>query len=113
MPPLSWTIRGTNHISIQNSPRSTTQPLIFVQELIATMVLLREYICPLDTNPVRINDINSLLIQLPGQPGLEILTREHSWVPVPVIPGAILVNIGDLLSYWSNGLLKSTVHRVI
>lgn len=24
----------------------------------------------------------------------------------------ILVNIGDLLCYWTNGLLKSTVHRV-
>ncbi|PWY84963.1 Clavaminate synthase-like protein [Aspergillus heteromorphus CBS 117.55] len=25
----------------------------------------------------------------------------------------ILINIGDLLSYWTNGLLKSTVHRVV
>jgi isopenicillin N synthase-like dioxygenase len=25
----------------------------------------------------------------------------------------ILVNIGDLLSYWTNGLLRSTVHRVV
>lgn len=25
----------------------------------------------------------------------------------------ILVNVGDLLSYWTNGLLKSTVHRVV
>lgn len=25
----------------------------------------------------------------------------------------ILVNIGDLLEYWTNGLLKSTVHRVV
>lgn len=25
----------------------------------------------------------------------------------------ILVNIGDLLSYWTDGLLKSTVHRVV
>jgi isopenicillin N synthase-like dioxygenase len=40
---------------------------------------------------------------------------------VPVTPpGAeddpappILVNIGDLLSYWTNGLLRSTVHRVV
>ncbi|KAL9022729.1 MAG: hypothetical protein Q9185_000159 [Variospora sp. 1 TL-2023] len=25
----------------------------------------------------------------------------------------ILVNVGDLLSYWTNGFLKSTVHRVV
>ena len=25
----------------------------------------------------------------------------------------ILVNIADLLSYWTNGLLRSTVHRVV
>ncbi len=25
----------------------------------------------------------------------------------------ILVNVGDLLDYWTNGLLKSTVHRVV
>lgn len=31
----------------------------------------------------------------------------------PSKPLSILVNIGDLLAYWTNGLLKSTVHRVI
>ena len=25
----------------------------------------------------------------------------------------ILINVGDLLSYWTNGILKSTVHRVV
>ena len=25
----------------------------------------------------------------------------------------ILVNIGDLLAHWTNGLLKSTIHRVV
>ncbi|PWY74113.1 oxidoreductase [Aspergillus eucalypticola CBS 122712] len=76
----------------------------------------------------------TLLFQRPGQPGLEILTPDgKGWAPVPVIPTTtitsttseegkkgedfpfppILVNIGDLLSYWTDGLLKSTVHRVV
>jgi isopenicillin N synthase-like dioxygenase len=64
----------------------------------------------------------TLLFQRPSQPGLEILTPDNTWAPVPVFPPGyktsttlppILVNIADLLSYWTNGLLKSTVHRVI
>ncbi|KAL1953983.1 hypothetical protein VTO42DRAFT_1869 [Malbranchea cinnamomea] len=70
----------------------------------------------------------TLLFQRDGQPGLEILTPEGNWASVPVRPQQnnssgirqlessfppILVNIGDLLSYWTCGLLKSTVHRVI
>ncbi|KAI4736842.1 iron/ascorbate family oxidoreductase [Aureobasidium sp. EXF-12298] len=66
----------------------------------------------------------TLLFQLPGQPGLEIKTPSGEWESVPVDPHGtllsdpskplpILVNIGDLLAYWTNGLLKSTVHRVI
>lgn len=63
----------------------------------------------------------TLLFQRPGQHGLEILTATDEWAPVSVFPPGteedasppILVNIGDLLSHWTNGLLKSTVHRVI
>ncbi|KAE9581726.1 hypothetical protein CGMCC3_g2067 [Colletotrichum fructicola] len=63
----------------------------------------------------------TLLFRLRGQAGLEILTRENTWAPVPVTPpGAeadalppILINIGDLLSYWTNGMFRSTVHRVV
>ncbi|KAF9160797.1 hypothetical protein DFQ26_005168 [Actinomortierella ambigua] len=50
-------------------------------------------------------------------PGLEVqANRTHDnvpWVAAPVIPGSILVNIGDLLQKWTNGLLKSTKHRVV
>jgi len=74
----------------------------------------------------------TLLFQRPGQPGLEIIppstrTAERdygstaAWTPVPVFPPGtekdpsppILVNIGDLLSHWTNDLFKSTVHRVV
>ncbi|KAF2111427.1 hypothetical protein BDV96DRAFT_582129 [Lophiotrema nucula] len=61
----------------------------------------------------------TLLFRLPGQPGLEILKEDGSWAAVPVNPNPeelsdapILVNIGDLLSFWTSGMLKSTVHRV-
>lgn len=60
----------------------------------------------------------TLLFRLPGQAGLELLTPT-GWTRVPVDPSPspsssppILVNIGDLLCYWTNGMLKSTVHRV-
>ncbi|OAA39952.1 Oxoglutarate/iron-dependent oxygenase [Metarhizium rileyi] len=63
----------------------------------------------------------TLLFRLRGQAGLEILKKDGTWVPVPVSPPGtendasppILVNIGDLLSYWTNGLFRSTVHRVV
>ncbi|KAI9886333.1 MAG: hypothetical protein M1823_001841 [Watsoniomyces obsoletus] len=63
----------------------------------------------------------TLLFQRPGQAGLEIQTPTQKWYPVPVYPPGteqditppILINIGDALSYWTNGLLKSTVHRVV
>ncbi|KAI5865518.1 2OG-Fe(II) oxygenase superfamily protein [Durotheca rogersii] len=63
----------------------------------------------------------TLLFRLRGQAGLEILEPgTGAWAPVPVTPPGtendpappILVNIGDLLSYWTQGLLRSTVHRV-
>lgn len=63
----------------------------------------------------------TLLFQRNSQPGLEILTPKSTWSPVPVYPPGtenypfppILVNIGDLMQFWTNGLLKSTVHRVV
>ena len=63
----------------------------------------------------------TLLFQRASQPGLEVFTSESSWSPVNVYPPGteddpfppVLVNIGDLMHFWTKGLLKSTVHRVV
>ncbi|XP_019628255.1 PREDICTED: UPF0676 protein C1494.01-like [Branchiostoma belcheri] len=48
-----------------------------------------------------------------GAPGLEIETLDHRWVPVPPIPGTVVVNIGDMMQRWSGDKLRSTPHRVV
>ena len=45
--------------------------------------------------------------------GLDILCRDGTWFPAPVVPGSLLVNIGQMLSRWTNGLWPATPHRVV
>ena len=60
-------------------------------------------------------------------PGLEVRRRprgggnggagasgsdEGEWLAAPPLPGAVLVNLGDLAEYWSGGAFRSTPHRV-
>ncbi|MEO0456672.1 MAG: 2-oxoglutarate and iron-dependent oxygenase domain-containing protein [Cyanobacteria bacterium P01_A01_bin.114] len=45
--------------------------------------------------------------------GLELRQSDGSWLPISSIPGQIIVDTGDMLQALSNGLLKSTTHRVI
>ena len=65
----------------------------------------------------------TLLFQQENQEGLEIHSQiSKKWEAVPFVPcnstkfpgeaAPIIVNIGDQLSYWTAGLLKSTIHRV-
>uniref|UniRef100_A0A7S2WFY5 Fe2OG dioxygenase domain-containing protein n=1 Tax=Eucampia antarctica TaxID=49252 RepID=A0A7S2WFY5_9STRA len=46
-------------------------------------------------------------------PGLQILTTKGQWIDAPYRKGALIVNVGDMLERWTNGLFKSTVHRVL
>jgi isopenicillin N synthase-like dioxygenase len=45
--------------------------------------------------------------------GLEVMDRRGHWVPVPVIDGALTVNLGDLMMRWTNDRWRSTPHRVV
>jgi isopenicillin N synthase-like dioxygenase len=45
-------------------------------------------------------------------PGLELLQTDGTWLPIAAIPGQIIVDTGDMLQNLTNGLFKSTTHRV-
>jgi isopenicillin N synthase-like dioxygenase len=58
-------------------------------------------------------DINAITLLLGAEEaGLEILDREGAWLAVNPPPGAVVVNIGDMLSRLTNDVLPSTTHRV-
>lgn len=45
--------------------------------------------------------------------GLEVQNHAGEWVGAPPLAGSFVVNIGNILQYWSNGEFSSTPHRVI
>jgi len=45
-------------------------------------------------------------------PGLEILNAADQWVPVPVIPDAFVINIGEMLQAVTGNYYIATPHRV-
>ena len=55
----------------------------------------------------------TILLPQPGSRGLEILTPDGAWTPVPPQSGAFVINIGDLMARWTNDRWVSTLHRVV
>ena len=59
------------------------------------------------------SDYGSITLLLTdGVPGLQALIKDK-WTMIPYVPGALVVNIGSLLSDWTNGELLATLHRVV
>ena len=48
-----------------------------------------------------------------GIGGLQVQTKNGDWIDVPKVEGSFVVNVGDMLHRLTNGLLRSTPHRVI
>ena len=57
-------------------------------------------------------DYEFFTILLPTSPGLQVLNGAGEWIEVPVIPGAFVVNIGDMMEIITNGNYVATSHRV-
>ncbi|DBB14242.1 TPA: hypothetical protein ACH3X3_001190 [Trebouxia sp. C0006] len=67
-------------------------------------------------------ELLTLLFTRPGEVGLEVCAGKGTtakeamktglWQPCDPVAGAITINIGDALQYWSDDRLKSTFHRV-
>lgn len=45
--------------------------------------------------------------------GLEVLTRQGTWLPITAAEDVIVVNIGDMLQRLTNHVYPSTTHRVV
>lgn len=55
----------------------------------------------------------TVLRQQLGRSGLQVFDeRAEAWLDVPAVPGALVINIGDLMARWTNDRWTSTLHRV-
>jgi isopenicillin N synthase-like dioxygenase len=57
-------------------------------------------------------DYECFTILLADQPGLEVMNDLGEWIDAPPMPGAFVVNIGDMLEVMTAGAFVATAHRV-
>jgi len=59
----------------------------------------------------------TLLLSDETKGALQVLHRlpdgSEAWISADPIEGAYVVNVGDMIELWTNGLVKSTLHRVV
>ena len=56
----------------------------------------------------------TILLQQEGTEGLQVwYPPTEAWIPVPVTPGAYVINMGDTMQKWTGGYYRSARHRVI
>lgn len=76
---------------------------------------------PLSPNGLEADDIfghishDCLTIMNTDEPrdSIQVLDTNGIWVNLTPVPGAFIVNIGDMLCVWTNEIYKSKMHRVI
>lgn len=67
----------------------------------------------LDMNMGTHTDYECFTILNQSMHGLQVMDPDNNWVQAPPIPGTFVINIGDMLEAWTNGVYKATLHRVV
>eukprot|EP00928_Gymnodinium_smaydae_P040803 TRINITY_DN27638_c0_g1_i1.p1 TRINITY_DN27638_c0_g1~~TRINITY_DN27638_c0_g1_i1.p1 ORF type:complete len:359 (+),score=72.73 TRINITY_DN27638_c0_g1_i1:130-1206(+) len=55
----------------------------------------------------------TVLLPDPDVSGLEVCDTSGTWTPLQAPPGALVVNLGELLQFWTRGRWVATPHRVV
>ena len=60
-------------------------------------------------------DVGALTLLLQDETGgLEVFDRDAgAWIAAPPIPGAFVVNLGDLIGRWTNDVYRPALHRTV
>ena len=59
-------------------------------------------------------DINLITILASAtEPGLQVLSKDKTWIDVECNPGWLVINTGDMLQECTDGFYPSTIHRVV
>lgn len=53
------------------------------------------------------------LLATDGVPGLEVLSKDGSWMPVVAGYGEFVINFGEMFEIWTGGRVRATLHRVV
>ncbi|XP_027904050.1 codeine O-demethylase-like [Vigna unguiculata] len=54
----------------------------------------------------------TFLLQDKEVEGFQVL-KDHKWFKVPIIPDALVINVGDQIEIMSNGIFRSPIHRAV
>ncbi|KAH9864084.1 hypothetical protein J1614_010017 [Plenodomus biglobosus] len=102
-----WVMRAINYPPLPKS--FTATPTISSEEEDAATATTSQFSCGAHTDYGCI----TLLLADPTPSALQVQLKNGTWLNADPIPGAFVVNIGDMIERWTNGLWKSTLHRVI
>lgn len=59
------------------------------------------------------SDYGSITLLFQSCPGIQVRSVSGDFLEVPVVPGAVLVNIADLMQRWTSDIFVSAPHRVL